>query len=90
MSANLVIAGRQNGFTNKERATIVRATVASYRNGMHDFAAIRNLDVWYTKARDLRQPERAGPPGIAGCGENRASHRGRDDGVVTPSHRSWR
>ena len=50
LSASLVIAGRQNGFTGKERATIVRATVASYRNGMRDFAAMRNLDVWYTKA----------------------------------------
>ena len=50
LSASLVIAGRQNGFTDKERATIVRATVASYRDAMRDFAALRNLDVWYTKA----------------------------------------
>ena len=50
LSASLVIAGRQNGFTDNERAAIVRATVGSYRGAMRDFAAMRNLDVWYTKA----------------------------------------
>ena len=50
LSASLVIAGRQNGFTGKERATIVRATVGSYRNAMRDFAPMGNLAVWYAKA----------------------------------------
>ena len=50
LSASLVIAGRQNGFTGKERATIVRATVGSYRGAMRDFAPLGNLAVWYAKA----------------------------------------
>ncbi len=50
LAASLVIAGRQNGFTAKERAGIVRSAVASYRTAMRDFAPMGNLDVWYTKA----------------------------------------
>ncbi len=50
LAASLVIAGRQNGFTDKERAAIVRSAVASYRQAMRDFAPMRNLDVWYTRA----------------------------------------
>lgn len=50
LSASLVIAGRQNGFTHQERATIVRTTVGAYRGAMRDFAAMRDLDVWYAKA----------------------------------------
>ncbi|MEV5157755.1 DUF2252 domain-containing protein [Streptomyces sp. NPDC053728] len=49
LAASLVIAGRANGFTEKERARIVRATVRSYRESMIRFAGMRNLDVWYTK-----------------------------------------
>ncbi|MFB8027411.1 DUF2252 domain-containing protein [Streptomyces sp. NPDC056465] len=49
LAASLVIAGRANGFTRKERARIVRATVRSYRESMIRFAEMRNLDVWYTK-----------------------------------------
>jgi uncharacterized protein (DUF2252 family) len=50
LSASLVIAGRQNGFTAKERAVVVRSTVAVYRTAMRDFARMRNLDVSYAKA----------------------------------------
>ncbi|MFJ8976668.1 DUF2252 domain-containing protein [Streptomyces sp. NPDC102282] len=49
LAASLVIAGRANGFTGKERARVVRATVRSYRESMIRFAEMRNLDVWYTK-----------------------------------------
>ncbi|MEU5893262.1 DUF2252 domain-containing protein [Streptomyces sp. NPDC047461] len=49
LSASLVIAGRENGFDDDERARIVRATVRSYRKAMIRFAETGNLDVWYTK-----------------------------------------
>jgi uncharacterized protein (DUF2252 family) len=49
LSASFVIAGRENGFDDDERARIVRATVRSYRKAMIRFAATGNLDVWYTK-----------------------------------------
>jgi uncharacterized protein (DUF2252 family) len=49
LATSLVIAGRQNGFTAKQRREIVTAAVRSYREWMRRFAAMRNLDVWYAK-----------------------------------------
>lgn len=49
LAASLVIAGRANGFSTKERAAIVRATVRSYREGMRSFAGLGNLAVWYAQ-----------------------------------------
>ncbi|MFJ8766612.1 DUF2252 domain-containing protein [Streptomyces clavifer] len=49
LAASLVIAGRANGFSDRERADIVRATVRSYRESMIRFAGMRNLDVWYSR-----------------------------------------
>ncbi|WP_328333204.1 MULTISPECIES: DUF2252 domain-containing protein [unclassified Streptomyces] len=54
LAASLAIAGRENGFTRVERATIVRSAVRSYRERMRGYAGMRNLDVWYAKA-DARQ-----------------------------------
>ncbi|WP_405610402.1 DUF2252 domain-containing protein [Streptomyces sp. NBC_01508] len=50
LAASLVIAGRENGWSAKERAVIVRAAVRSYRERMRSFAGMGNLDVWYTRA----------------------------------------
>ncbi|QNE76781.1 DUF2252 domain-containing protein [Streptomyces finlayi] len=49
LSASLVIAGRANGFGSKERASVVRAAVRSYRERMRSYAGLGNLDVWYTR-----------------------------------------
>ncbi|MFD3502606.1 DUF2252 domain-containing protein [Streptomyces sp. NPDC058676] len=49
LSASFVIAGRANGFSTKERAGIVRATVRSYREWMRRFAGMGNLPVWYAQ-----------------------------------------
>jgi uncharacterized protein (DUF2252 family) len=50
LATSLVIAGRENGYTDRERDDIVRSTVRSYREQMRRFAGMRNLDVWYAKA----------------------------------------
>ncbi|MFD3525563.1 DUF2252 domain-containing protein [Streptomyces sp. NPDC058653] len=50
LAASLVIAGRENGYSTKERSVIVRAAVRSYRERMRMFADMGNLDVWYTRA----------------------------------------
>ena len=47
LAASLEVAARENGFTRKQRATIVRAAVARYREAMRSFAESRNLEVWY-------------------------------------------
>ncbi|MFF0296117.1 DUF2252 domain-containing protein [Kitasatospora sp. NPDC004614] len=49
LAASLVIAGRANDFDDGVRADIVRATVRSYRESMIRFAALGNLDLWYTR-----------------------------------------
>jgi uncharacterized protein (DUF2252 family) len=49
LAASLEVAGRENGFSRKERAVIVRAAVASYRKAMREFAAMTNLEVWYAR-----------------------------------------
>ncbi|MEU0523699.1 DUF2252 domain-containing protein [Streptomyces niveus] len=50
LAASLVIAGRENGFSAGDRATIVGTAVRSYRERMRSFAGMGNLDVWYTRA----------------------------------------
>ena len=61
LAASLAIAGRENGYTDRERADIVRATVRSYREQMRRFAGTGNLDVWYARAdADVLQALAAG------------------------------
>ena len=47
LAASFAIAGRDNGFSRKEREAAVLATARSYRKAMTGFAAMRNLQVWY-------------------------------------------
>ncbi|MEY9964222.1 uncharacterized protein (DUF2252 family) [Streptacidiphilus sp. MAP12-16] len=49
LATSMVIAGRENGYSDRERAAIVQATVRSYRERMRSFAGMRNLDVWYAQ-----------------------------------------
>jgi uncharacterized protein (DUF2252 family) len=46
--ASFAIAGRDRGFTKKERRTIALETVRSYREAMRAFSAMRDLEVWYS------------------------------------------
>jgi uncharacterized protein (DUF2252 family) len=48
LAASLAIAGRNNGFTDAERADGERAAVGEYRSAMWEFARMGNLDVWYS------------------------------------------
>lgn len=70
LAASFVIAGRANGFTDRERKRIVRATVRSYRESMIRFAGMRNLDVWYTRI-DEGQLRAAGADKLAARGRER-------------------
>jgi uncharacterized protein (DUF2252 family) len=54
LAASLDVAGRGNGFADKDRREIVTAAVSRYRQAMRNFAAMTNLDVWYARA-DLDQ-----------------------------------
>ncbi|WP_369244019.1 DUF2252 domain-containing protein [Streptomyces sp. R41] len=61
LSASLVIAGRANGFSSTERASVVRAAVRSYRERMRSFAGLGNLDVWYTRFEADEMQEQFAP-----------------------------
>jgi hypothetical protein len=47
LATSLEVAGRENDFTTKQRARIVRNAVRSYRETMREFAGVATLDVWY-------------------------------------------
>ncbi|MEU8221357.1 DUF2252 domain-containing protein [Kribbella sp. NPDC048915] len=47
LAASFAVAGRENGFDQKQRRKVVLASVESYRAAMQDFATRPFLDVWY-------------------------------------------
>jgi len=49
LAASIAIAGRERGFDAKERRRATCGAVASYRKSMRRFAAMRNIDVWYSR-----------------------------------------
>ncbi|HTG47504.1 MAG TPA: DUF2252 domain-containing protein [Actinomycetota bacterium] len=49
LAASLVIAGRNNGFADADRASVVLATIREYRKSVARFAGMGNLAVWYTQ-----------------------------------------
>jgi uncharacterized protein (DUF2252 family) len=49
LAASFAIAGRDNGYSQKERQQVVRATVEGYRTSMQRLAALSNLEVWYAR-----------------------------------------
>ncbi len=49
LAASFAIAGRERGFSEKERRKIVVDTVRSYREAMRTFAGMRNLELWYSQ-----------------------------------------
>ena len=49
LAASLAIAGRDRGFTTKERLSIVVGTVKAYRTEMAKLSKMRDLDVWYAR-----------------------------------------
>jgi uncharacterized protein (DUF2252 family) len=48
LAVSMLIAAQYNGFAVKEQEQVVLDTVAEYRTAMASFAAMKNLEVWYT------------------------------------------
>ena len=48
LAVSMLIAARNSEFSRKQQDQVVLETVAEYRIRMAEFAAMRNLDVWYT------------------------------------------
>jgi uncharacterized protein (DUF2252 family) len=47
LAVSMLIAGINNDFAAKDQERIVLDTVKAYRTAMADFAAMKNLEVWY-------------------------------------------
>jgi uncharacterized protein (DUF2252 family) len=47
--ASLAVAGRDRGFTSKQRRDIVQSTVAEYRTEMRRLANLGEVDIWYQR-----------------------------------------
>jgi uncharacterized protein (DUF2252 family) len=50
LAASVEIAARSIGLTGAKRRTAVLGAVRSYRDAMRGFAAMRNVEVWYSRA----------------------------------------
>ncbi len=48
LAASFAIAGRDNGYSTKERTKVLLALVGAYRSAIHEFATMTNLAVWYS------------------------------------------
>jgi uncharacterized protein (DUF2252 family) len=49
LAASIAVAGRERGFSRKERRRATCGAASSYRRSMRRFAAMRNIDVWYSR-----------------------------------------
>jgi uncharacterized protein (DUF2252 family) len=49
LAASIAVAGRERGFSAKQRREAVSATVREYREGLRRFAGMHNLDIWYSR-----------------------------------------
>lgn len=49
LAASLVVAGRANGFTEKQNKKLVVTAARRYRDAMTSFAGMGNLAVWYAR-----------------------------------------
>jgi uncharacterized protein (DUF2252 family) len=49
LAASFEIAGRYRGFGERDRTDAVLTVIRSYREAMREFAAIGNMDVWYSR-----------------------------------------
>ncbi len=62
LATSIEVAGRERGFSTKERSTSVLAALRRYRVAMGEFAAMTTLAVWYSRleADEILREIRAG------------------------------
>jgi uncharacterized protein (DUF2252 family) len=49
LAVSMLIAARDNGYRVKDQDQIVLDTVSQYRSAIREFAAMKNLEVWYSR-----------------------------------------
>ena len=65
LAASFAVAGRELGFDEATRRSVVMTAVGTYREAMASFAVMRNIDVWYTRLDVAGIVERVGA-GVSG------------------------
>jgi uncharacterized protein (DUF2252 family) len=65
LAASLEIAGRDRGFSGKQRRTIVQSAVRIYREAMHRLADMGELAIWYERVDAGMMRARLGPEATA-------------------------
>ena len=63
LAASFAVAGRDRGFDEAIRRSVVRAAAREYREAIARFAEMRNIDVWYTRLDVAAILERLGASG---------------------------
>jgi uncharacterized protein (DUF2252 family) len=61
LAASFAVAGRDRGFDERIRTSVVMAAAQEYRAAMARFAVMRNIDVWYTRLDIAGIIDRFGP-----------------------------
>ncbi len=83
LATSFEIAGRERGFKKKERQATVLSVLAEYRRAMAEFAAMRNLDIWYSLLDEARIMARWGatakPKAIKAFSQDFAMAHSRDN-----------
>lgn len=54
LATSIVVVGRQNGFSERDAQQAVIQCVSSYHERMHEFSAMRRIDLWYVRV-DVEQ-----------------------------------
>jgi uncharacterized protein (DUF2252 family) len=49
LAVSMLVAARDNDYKRKDQDRAVLKTVQAYRKAMHEFAAMKNLEVWYSR-----------------------------------------
>ncbi len=61
LAASFAVAGRENGFSAKDRRRVIVTVLGRYRAAMNEFSAMPMLDVWYAHLDLESTLERVGP-----------------------------
>lgn len=64
LGASFEIGARDRGFDDSERRDVVLAAARTYRQGMHLYAGLTNLDLWYHRV-DVGQIREAFAPAVS-------------------------
>ena len=76
MAASFTIAARNNGFSPAETRSLTRASVASYRKAMAQFAGLDTMDVWYAHLAEqdlMKGVRRAAAASATGKGQGKVA-----------------